>query len=207
MGLLCFIGILSKMKYNNKNVIDIPLKCKDEKIEPKLKRGRLTTAQLALKRQEDYVKELRNQQEKKKERENLKVRDPFRIEDPIEEVAKPKRGRKKKVQEPLSEPEPPAYSEQEPSALSEQEPPALSEQEPPALSEPEPPKRGRKKKVAEPVQEPHSELEPSATSEQEPSAKEPEPLKRGRRKKVAEPEPFQTELNEPVPKRITRSKK
>ena len=190
-----------KMKYNNKNVIDIPLKCKDEKIEPKLKRGRLTTAQLALKRQEDYVKELRNQQEKKKERENLKVRDPFRIKDPIEEVAKPKRGRKKKVQEP------PAYSEQEPSALSEQEPPALSEQEPPALSEPEPPKRGRKKKVAEPVQEPHSELEPSATSEQEPSAKEPEPLKRGRRKKVAEPEPFQTELNEPVPKRITRSKK
>ena len=48
------------------------------KIETKFKRGWLITAQLALKRQEDYVKELRKQQENKKERENLKIRDVFR---------------------------------------------------------------------------------------------------------------------------------
>jgi hypothetical protein len=53
---------------------------------------------IKLSRQEDNVKELRKQQEKKKERENLKIRDVFRVEDPIEEihVAKPKRWRKRK---------------------------------------------------------------------------------------------------------------
>ncbi len=96
---------MSKIKVDSKIIVEIPTKYKEQRIEPKAKRGRKCLAALALKRQEDYIKELEKMNKNKNNKRTRKEADQFQVEEQdeeeeeVEEIVAPKRVRKTKASE------------------------------------------------------------------------------------------------------------